>query len=592
MKKEKVIIPLIGVFIGIVVSISFSVGLFRGLENFFEDILFSPKKVSPEIVIVAIDSESIAKIGQWPWQRSVFAEAISNLEKSKPKVLGVDVVFSDPSRYGTADDQKFSNALQNATYPIVLSAEASPLIINKKTVEAGNWILPLQIFTDYKNVSVGHVNLVLDADGVSRSLPLFIPSKGSSVGDTMPALAYEIFNISGASALQNKIDVSESITRIFYSVPTGYIHRIPFYRVLDGSAVNLLKNKIVLLGATSPDLHDEQLTPLSRGTKMTGIEIQANILNMFLENYRLAPISTFLQILWILLSALIPALIFLILSSRRVIQPIVVNIVVGMLYVVAVIILFDNGVVVNLLHITFGWVLSTGSIFSYRYFATERDRVNLKNIFSKYVSKDVMNEILKDPTKVKLGGEEKEVTVFFSDIRGFTNLSEGMAPAKLIMILNRYFTAMTNQVLVQGGVVDKYIGDAIMAFWGAPIDDPEQAEHALNASLAMLIELKKLNEELVASGESAINIGIGLYTGPAVVGNVGSDTRFDYTVIGDTVNVASRLEGLNKEYKTNIIVGETTKNKLGDTYPLTYLGSVAVKGRKEPLNIYTISLEK
>lgn len=212
----------------------------------------------------------------------------------------------------------------------------------------------------------------------------------------------------------------------------------------------------------------------------------------------------------------------------------------------------------------------------------------MKNLFSKYVSKDVLEEILKDPAKVKLGGEEKEVTVFFSDIRGFTALSEKTAPKELVRILNKYFTLMTNEVLENSGVLDKYIGDAIMAFWGAPIEDRRQAENALKAALGMLEKLKELNKELKSNGDPEINIGIGLYSGPAVVGNIGSDLRFDYTVMGDTVNVASRLESLNKEYKTQIIIGETTKNKLEGDHKFKFLGSVAVKGRKELLNIYTI----
>jgi adenylate cyclase len=196
---------------------------------------------------------------------------------------------------------------------------------------------------------------------------------------------------------------------------------------------------------------------------------------------------------------------------------------------------------------------------------------------------------------VSLGGEEKEITVFFSDIRGFTTLSEKTTPKELVRILNRYFTAMSEEILKNAGVLDKYIGDAIMAFWGAPVDDPGQADNALKAALGMLAKLKELNEELRASGDPEINIGIGIYTGPAVVGNMGSEQRFDYTVMGDTVNVASRLEGLNKEYQTRLIIGESTKNKItlrlaqGEKdYKFRFLGSVAVKGRKEPLNIYTL----
>jgi adenylate cyclase len=186
------------------------------------------------------------------------------------------------------------------------------------------------------------------------------------------------------------------------------------------------------------------------------------------------------------------------------------------------------------------------------------------------------------------GGEEREMTVFFSDIRGFTTISEQTTPTELVRILNEYFTQMTAEVLRTGGVVDKYIGDAVMAFWGAPIDDPDHADHAVEAALAMIEKLKLLNQKLRAQGDPEIKIGIGLYSGKAVVGNVGSNDRFDYTVIGDTVNAASRLEGLNKEYKTQIIISESVKNKLKKQYPLVCLGCTPVKGRKEPINIYTI----
>jgi adenylate cyclase len=190
---------------------------------------------------------------------------------------------------------------------------------------------------------------------------------------------------------------------------------------------------------------------------------------------------------------------------------------------------------------------------------------------------------------VILGGEEREVTVLFSDIRGFTTLSEATAPHELVAVLNRYFTLMTNEVFKHQGVLDKYIGDAIMAFWGAPIADPLQADHALAAARGMIDRLKEFNAELVREGKPTIDIGVGLYTGPVVVGNIGAESRFDYTVIGDTVNTASRLEGLNKEYGTHVIIGESTKQKLTASYPLSPLGGVKVKGKEQSVEIYAVT---
>lgn len=206
------------------------------------------------------------------------------------------------------------------------------------------------------------------------------------------------------------------------------------------------------------------------------------------------------------------------------------------------------------------------------------------------MSPRVLEEILVDPAKVALGGEEREVTVLFSDIRGFTTLSEKTSPQELVRILNKYFSRMSAEIVNREAVLDKYIGDAIMAFWGAPLEDTMQADHALAAGQGMIIALHKLNEELRAAGDPEIAIGIGIHTGPAVVGNIGSEFRFDYTLIGDTVNVASRLEGLNKEHKTTLILSESTKSKLHSDHAFRSLGEVSVKGRKEPLHVFTLSI--
>jgi len=378
------------------------------------------------------------------------------------------------------------------------------------------------------------------------------------------------------------------VNRIVYAGEANSVRLVPFYRVYEGEAAELLKDKIVFFGVTAPDLHDTRIVPFGREMEMPGVEIQANIANMLLQGYRLTPFNKILNAIWIILAALLSA--FLFSFFRRTRTAVILSVVLGIAQIVAVVLLFEQGIVANILHLTLAWILAVIILFGYKYFIGEKEKHLLKNIFSRYVSKEVVKEILNDPHKIKLGGEEKEITVFFSDIRGFTTLSEKTPPVKLVHILNRYFSAMTEEVINHKGVLDKYIGDAIMAFWGAPIDDPDQVDHAFQASVAMLKRLKKLNEEFAKEGRDPINIGIGLYTGPAVVGNMGSELRLNYTAMGDTVNVASRLEGLNKEYKTQIIIGEATKNRITGNYNFKFLGSVQVKGRAEPVNIYTIEL--
>lgn len=583
--KGKITHIVISILIGGLVGASFALGLFSGLESFLEDRLFAVKPVSPEIVIVAIDSESINKIGQWPWPREIFAKAFDALAKNPPKAVGLDVVLAEPSRYGAGDDALLAKSLSRASYPIVLPIEASPLILDSaKGQRAGNALKTLSLFTSAPNVSLGHVNLILDSDGVVRKFPPEISFSETGVREKIKAFSYEIAARSAA-----KISREEEllpIERIVFSAPSGSIRRIPFYRLLEKDSEIDIKGKIVLIGATAPDLHDSKPTPLGRGTEMPGVEIQANILNMLVSGYRLAPLDKATEIIWIFLAAFLPALIFIVFA--RSLKPLFANLFVGVGHTIASLILFERGSAANILHINLSWILATIALFSYRYFSGEKERREMKNLFSKYVSGTVLEEILREPGKVTLGGEEKEITVFFSDIRGFTTLSEKTTPRELVEVLNRYFTAMSEEILRNGGVLDKYIGDAIMAFWGAPIDDPEQADNALKAASGMVGKLDELNRELKAKWDVEINIGVGIYTGSAVVGNIGSTQRFDYTVIGDTVNVASRLEGLNKEYKTRIIIGEPTKNRIKGEYKFRTLGSVAVKGRAEELNIFTV----
>ncbi len=555
--------------IATLLSISLYFGFWRGLENYLEDLLFSAKPIDKNIVIVAIDNQSIEQIGQWPWPREVFAKALSKLEKAKPKSVGLDIMFSEASRLGNNDDLALKRAIENISYSLVLPVEAAPLIKTKEnSYEGVNFIKPLDLFTQNKNTKLGHVNLILDLDGIVRRYPP------------------EVSSFHSFSNQLTGIERKENPTRIVYSAPSGSMRRIPFFRLLEEDLDEELKNKIILVGATAPDLHDEKPTPFSKGTQMTGVEIQGNIVNMLMRNYRITPFSYELNVAWIFLASLIAALIFK--KAPKINQAILANLALGLIYFTSLLLIFEKGGSANLIHINLAWILSTAALSSYRYIEKEEEQSKLKSVFAKYVAGDVLDEIIKNPGKVILGGEEKEITVLFSDIRGFTSMAEKIPAREVVAILNRYFDIMSKEILKHGGVIDKYIGDAIMAYWGAPLKDPEQADKALSASKSMLAELKKLNEELRLSGADEINIGIGLYTGPAIVGNIGAENRFDYTAIGDTVNVAARLNGLSKEYKSMLIIGESTKNKLTKNTPLVELGSTKLRGRNEAINIYTI----
>ncbi|HEY4521524.1 MAG TPA: adenylate/guanylate cyclase domain-containing protein [Candidatus Paceibacterota bacterium] len=523
-KKYAIITLISGLFVGA----SYFLGLFYGIENFFSDRLFFKKQIHQDIVIVEIDSESINKIGQWPWQRKVFARFIENLEKYKPKTLALDVVFSENSNLGKLDDTALKTAIQNADFPIILAAE----------IFESSRLFPLPEFRENTNTRLAHVNIILDKDGVARKLPKKI--------ENLNPLGVEAVNIFDSKS-----------EKVVYAAPAKTIRRIPFWRILENEKIENFENKIVFVGATSPDLHDEFETPF--GGKMPGIEIQANIANMFLYGYSLNPVPKLYMFLWILASAF---------SSYF-----------GILHLLPAILLFEKGFSVNIVHLNFAWVLSSVTVFLFKYLAQRKEKKKIKNIFGKYVSPDVLNQILKNPDKVDLGGEEKEITILFSDIRGFTAFSEKTDPKTLVNFLNEYFSLMTKIVIQNKGTLDKYIGDAIMAFWGAPVENKNQADLAVKTAVEMIQAIRKF---------PGLKIGVGIHTGNAVAGNIGSEERVQYTAIGDAVNIASRLEGLNKEFGAEIIISEKTKNKLENNYKLKNLGNAAVKGKEEKINIYSI----
>lgn len=566
-KLKYFFIPLLVSFL---VILSLYKGLFSNLENLIEDRLFSKQPIDNRIIIVAIDDASLAEYGQWPWPRATFADFFEKLEREQPSSVALDVMFAEKSRVGNADDARLTDVLSKISYPLVMPIEIRSV---------SQAILPLAQFTNNPSVDFGHVNLVVDADGVVRKYQPLQKYQNEN---------YASFGIlSAENAGQNLyLENLPPEERIAYASKPGAIKRLSFKDAMERES-GFFKDKIVFIGATAPDLHDEQQTPVSNGKLMSGIEIQANIANSKLQGLTLQPLSFAVSSAIILLLSLLSALTFYFLKRVRLIFA--ANLVILFLTAVFGIILFENGLVINFVHSLLSIILTFVLMFGYRYSVLDKEKREVRKVFEKYVSPQVLSRILQNPENVALGGEEREVTVLFSDIRSFTTLSEKMPPAELIAILNEYFDAMVEEILKHNGVLDKYIGDAIMAFWGAPIDDPLHADNALKASLGMAAALEKLNKSFIERGLPEIKNGIGLYSGPAIVGNVGAKQRFDYTVIGDTVNVASRLEGLCKNYSRTLIIGESTKNLLKENYgDLEQIDTAQVKGRAEPIKIYSL----
>ncbi|MEK7203203.1 MAG: adenylate/guanylate cyclase domain-containing protein, partial [Patescibacteria group bacterium] len=405
-----------------------------------------------------------------------------------------------------------------------------------------------------------------------------------SVRGVVRAFAWELAEKGGLN-IKSKALLASS-PRIVYSGPPGAFARVPFWRVaLKEIPAERFKDKIVLIGVTAPDLHDEQITPVSAGRPMSGVEIHANAINTILNNDFLRPLNIYAQL------AIFIFLIFsvsLVLMLFRIINSSIITAVILIIYLIASLVAFEKGIIFDLFYAILTIVLTYLVVVVWKYIAEYKEKQQMKNVFSHYVSPEVIKEILADPNKLELGGEKKELTILFSDIRGFTTISENLPPEKLVQLLNKYLGAMSDLIMESNGVVDKYIGDAIMAFWGAPVKQPNHAQLACETALRMISVLNEKQNEWRKKFGVELRIGIGINTGQAIIGNMGSSKRFDYTIIGDSVNIASRLEGLTKQYGVPIIISDCVKNQAGDKFLFRYLDKTTVKGKKEAIEIYEL----
>jgi adenylate cyclase len=344
------------------------------------------------------------------------------------------------------------------------------------------------------------------------------------------------------------------------------------------------------VGATAVGIYDIRVTPLDY--VFPGLEVHANVIDSILQRqflYRPNWVTLFdilaITIIGVLLGIILPR-----------VKPLW-GALSGIFILIAFTLLFQylfqaQGYWVNMTYPMLNLGLTYLGITGYRYWTEEREKKKIRGAFQYYLTASVVEQMLKNPEKLRLGGEKKDLTVLFSDIRGFTSISEHMTPEALVKFLNEYLTKMTDIIFKYDGLLDKYMGDAIMAIWGAPLDQPDHAPRACYTALDMVDELRVLQEKWAAEGMPRLKIGIGINAGPMVVGNMGSDRRFDYTVMGDSVNLGSRLEGLNKVYGTNIIVSEMTYERVREEILGRELDSVRVKGKGQPVKIYELIVRR
>ena len=574
--------------------------------RYFDTLLTSKEQVqSKNVKIVNIDDETVKKYGQFPFPRDVYASIIEDLYKRGAGLVVYNVYMPDSDRFG--QDTRLATTLSK--YPVILPHTASTNKQSNKVVPfrpgvsiIGSGSTGVSYESIEPNVKVlnesaagiGIVNTLPEVDGVTRRFPMV-----ATVGDKVyPSISLETLRVaSGDPSFQIKIgDNGVQAVRIpkFGKIETDSFGRIwidPSSKAREYSAIRLPNDfggSVVIVGLTAKGLNNP--VAASYGSVYPH-QLQANVLDTLFSgtNINRPDFADGVEILAILFAGIL--LLFLTRWTY-----------VGLGSVVILTVGAAYGSYFAYQH--YLWLLdSTAFIgatilvalhaYGIKFVSELRQKLQIKKQFGTYLSPALVEKLQKNPELLVLGGESRELSIMFTDVRGFTTISEhyGEDVQGLTKIMNRYMTAMTRKILDNNGTLDKYIGDAQMAFWNAPIDDVDHAKHAVKTAIEMLGDLDAFNDEIAKEGVPAFGMGLGINTGTVVVGNMGSEQRFDYTCLGDAVNLASRLEGQSKPYGVRIVLGQKTAELIRDEYAVTELDCIAVKGKNTGVKIYTLAKE-
>jgi adenylate cyclase len=556
--------------IAILVTTAAAFGIFQSWQWKMSDALFVKTPAPDDVVIVGIDNASIQAFGAWPWPRDIHARIIDALAKAGARAIGYDVTFSEPK--SEAEDAALESALARAGM-VVLPYEAT-LDLSTYPPHATRPLVPLPRFG--KHATLGASNAPQDvADGVLRRLPYEVVTPE---GTRLPAFFVAVLRRGGNPPIQ-----ADGPLVVQFVGPAKTILMVSVQDLLDGRlSGDIFRGKYVFVGATAPNLQDFLLTPTAKSERMSGVEVHANALTStrtggLREEPFFAVVAT---IFFFALLAVFAA------ELRRIRYGIFLLVGVSLGYLLLGFVLFEYRILLSFFYPLVALVWSAVTAVLFRLAREKREKGQIRTTLQRYVSPQVVEHLLQHPELLALGGEKREMTVLFSDLRGFTSLSEILRPEQLVAVLNTYLSEMTAIVFAQSGVLDKYMGDAVMAFWNAPLDDAAHAEHAVTTALLMRDRLREMNATGAFPEGVTLRLGVGVNTGSMVVGNMGGKERFDYTVMGDAVNLGSRLEGTNKEYGTEVIVSASTAALLSDGFVLRPLDLVAVKGKKEPVEIF------
>ncbi len=603
-------------------------GILKTLEYKTQDFRFHIKgerRGSERVRIICMGDESISDkaLGRWPWRRRYHAIILNIFSKYKPAEVMYDVLFTEQSDYDEDDrilaeqlkklkvyfpmfciiDKGEAKEIENPFQKMLLNRIALPGEVNDSLLNAVELVLPISRFAPGVAGS-GYANAVPDADGTTRRVALLIQYKGKMyphiafimaihyIGAEWKDLVIKpgkYIKVKKSKVGSFKIPLDKN-NQMLLNYPGGiesynpmsFLEVIDSYRT-DPSCKKLseLKDKVIFVGLTATGTVDLRPTPFAPLFPMVGV-VAATFANIVDKNFLIvAPdVLNFLMVLFIgfLITAISPKFKPLkgaFLSAASILVWCVIS------YV-----LFTKRVVIPVFYPVSAGLFSFLGITVYRFATEEKEKKFIKSTFQRYVSSQIVDELIENPEMLALGGQKRYLTVFFSDIRGFTSMSEKMTPEEVVRVLNEYLTEMTEVIFKYNGTLDKFIGDAVMAIWGAPKFFPNHAELALRAAVEMQKKVRELCARWAEQGRHQIGIGMGINTGDVVSGNMGSATFADYTVIGDNVNLSARLEENAKAGQ--ILISEATFNEVKDIVKVKKLAPLTVKGKEKPVQVYEV----
>ncbi|MCP4386098.1 MAG: adenylate/guanylate cyclase domain-containing protein [Hyphomicrobiales bacterium] len=612
----------------------------------------APQSYDPELPIrvVDIDEESLLKVGQWPWPRNVVADLFVRLTSAGAATVAFDVLFTEPDQTSPEQLAKRLAPEEAALIEPLIAARPSNDAILASAMGSGPSVLATVLTSDGRSAPVpvkagyavagddprpfitafaggtnnlpelnaaasgiGAINWIPDRDQVVRRLPLvyrqgeeFVPTLVTEVLRVAQGAGSYILkasNASGETAFGEstglnhikvgglEIPTNADGALLLQFRPSNPSAFIPAWSVLSGEFdPNAVANRIILVGSSAAGLNDLQATPLD--ASLPGVEVQAQAIEHLLSGRSLTrpDITLPLEILLVLVVGVLLAVVLPRISAGT-------SAALGLFVIVAVFLgawlaYGYAGLLLDPTYPALAIFALVGSATVYTYRQVEQQRGEVRRAFGHYVSPAVVDELIANPDGLELGGEVRELTLLFCDVRNFTSISEKLTPHELTQFINDLLSPLSEVILEHRGTIDKYMGDAIMAFWNAPLDDPEHARNATRAALDMATRMEALNRDWRAEAEATgrpfdqVGIGIGINSGNCCVGNLGSTIRFDYSAIGDDVNLASRVEGLSKTYGLTIVLGESTVADCGE--PVLELDLIRVKGRLQPSRLYTL----